>query len=54
MKIICETNVVKRGENTIKGRFQKSSLAVGRKSEDSKLCIVLISSSNKAGIKYGK
>lgn len=54
MKIICETNVVKRADSIVKGRFQKSTLAIGRKTEKSKLCIVLISANNKSGQNYGE
>jgi hypothetical protein len=54
MKILCETNIVKRSQREIKGRFVKSTLAIGKKDEKSKLCIILITTSNKAGTKYGK
>lgn len=54
MKILCETNVAKRANREIKGRFLKSTLAIGRKDEKSKLCIILITSANKSGTKYGK
>ena len=55
MKIICETNIiVKRPGFNAKGRFQKSTLAIGKKDEKSKLCIILISANNKSGTKYGE
>lgn len=54
MKILCETNVVRRSGSNLKGRLQKSTLAIGKKNEDSNLCIILITSSNKSGTKYGK
>ncbi|XP_070506787.1 leucine-rich repeat protein 1 [Chironomus tepperi] len=52
MKLLCETNVIRRSNREIKGRFLKSTLAIGKKDEKSKLCIILITSSNKTGIKY--
>lgn len=54
MKLLCETNAVRRANREMKGRFQKSTLAVGKKDEKSKLCLILITLSNKAGNKYGK
>lgn len=54
MKILCETNIVKRSNREIKGRFVKSTLAIGKKDEKSNLCLILITSSNKSGTKYGK
>lgn len=54
MKLLCETSVVRRSNREIKSRFIKSTLAIGKKDEKSKLCIILITSSNKAGTKYGK
>lgn len=54
MKILCETNVARRANREMKGRFLKSTLAIGKKDEKSKLCIILITSANKSGTKYGK
>ncbi|KAG5670988.1 hypothetical protein PVAND_001213 [Polypedilum vanderplanki] len=52
MKLLCETNIIRRSNREIKTRFIKSTLAIGKKDEKSNLCIILISSSNKAGTKY--
>jgi hypothetical protein len=54
MKLLCETNVIRRANREIKGRFVRSTLAIGKKDEKSKLCIILITASNKSGTKYGK
>lgn len=54
MKIVCETNVVRRSSSDLKGRFVKSSLAIGKKDDKSKLCLILITANNKSGTKYGK
>lgn len=54
MKILCETSLTRRNNPQIKGKFQKSTIAIGRKSEKSGLVLILITSNNKAGVKYGK
>lgn len=54
MKLLCETNVVRRANREAKGRFYKSTLAVGKKNEKSNLCLILITTSNKSGTKYGR
>lgn len=54
MKILCETSLTRRDNPQIKGKFLKSTLAIGRKSEKSELCLILITANNKAGVKYGK
>jgi hypothetical protein len=54
MKILCETNVTRRNNPQIKGKFLKSTIAIGKKDEKSNLCLILITSSNKSGTKYGK
>lgn len=54
MKILCETSIIRRSNREMKGRFLKSTLAVGKKDAKSMLCIILITSSNKAGTKYGE
>lgn len=53
MKLLCETSLIRRANRELKGRFQKSTLAIGRKDEKSKLCIILITTNNKSGTKYG-
>lgn len=52
MKILCETNVAVRNTH-IKGRFQKTTLVLGRNAENSKVSIVLVTS-NKNDNRYGK
>lgn len=52
VKLQCETKVERRGENG-KGRFMKSTLALGRKDEKSNLCLILTNAGN-TGTKYGK
>lgn len=54
MKILCETSLIRRANPNIKGKFLKSTLAIGKKDQKSNLCLILITSSNKSGTKYGK
>lgn len=55
MKLICETSVViKRLGCETKLRFQKTTLAIGKKNAKSNLCLILLTQANKSGTKYGK
>lgn len=54
MKLFCETNVINRVNREVKCRFHKSTLAIGKKDEKAKLCIILKTAGNKSGTKYGE
>lgn len=54
MKILCETNVTRRDNPHVKGKFIKSTIGIGKKDEKSNVCLILITTNNKSGIKYGE
>lgn len=53
MKLQCETFILNRAHREIKGRFQKSTLAIGKTKDQTNLFVVLITQQNKVGKKYG-
>lgn len=54
MRITCETSVFNRTQPGVTRKFQKSTLAIGKKDENSKLFLILMTAKNKTGERYSK
>lgn len=54
MRITCETFKFNRLYPGVPRKFQKSTVAIGKKDENSKLFLLLMTAKNKTGERFGE